>query len=60
MISIRTAAVATSFIGAIWALLALVYANDTDHVLRDFGTGVAVAAAGFVVWFAAYWWEDNK
>ena len=60
MISVRAAAVATSFIGAIWALLALVYANDQDNVFRDFGTGVAVAAAGFAVWFAAYWWENRR
>ena len=59
MIGIRTAAVATSFIGVIWALLALVYRNDADHTLREFGTGVAVAAAGFVIWFVAYWWEDK-
>lgn len=59
MISVRAAAVATSFIGAIWALLALIYANDQDNIFRDFGTGVAVAAAGFAVWFIADWWEHR-
>lgn len=59
MIAIRTAAVITTVIGALWSLLALVYHNEADG-MREFGTGFAVAAAGLVIFYAAGWWEDRK
>lgn len=51
--SIRIAAVATQFIGAIWALLALLYPG------HDFAAGIAVTLAGLLVWAVAGWLEDR-
>ncbi len=30
------------------------------NVWLDFGTGITVAAAGLVIFYAAGWWEDRK
>ncbi len=59
MIAVRTAAVATSFIGVLWSLLSLVYHPDDGSFWRDFTTGALVALAGIVIWFGAYLWEDK-
>ena len=57
MITVRAAAVATQFIGVIWALLALLFRNDQDDTAHEFGVSIAVIAAGFAVWLYADWRE---
>lgn len=60
MIPIRTAAVITSVLGVLWALLSLTWHDESDSLFREFGTGIAVAATGLVIFYAAGWWEDRK
>lgn len=60
MISVRVAAVATQFIGLLWVLLAALYSNDPDGPMAAMLVGFAVAAAGFVVWLIAGWWEGRQ
>lgn len=60
MIRVRAAAVATQFIGVIWALLALLYTPDHKTVPHDFGIGITVALTGIGIWLFADWIEGRR
>lgn len=59
MSAIRGAAAAAQVIGALWAVLALIYATDRA-ALTEFAVGVLVVAAGAVVHRLACRIEDRR
>lgn len=57
---LRTVAVATQFVGVLWALLAVIYATDIAGLRHDCAVAVGVIAGGFLLWLAVDAWEHSR
>jgi hypothetical protein len=60
VITVKAAAVGTTFIGGLWAVLALLYSPGPTEQDHGFATGLAVAITGAAITAAATWWENHR
>jgi flagellar motor component MotA len=59
MSSIEAGAVATTALGVIWAVLAVISGDDHADTVHNAILGAVIAAAGLATVIGARWWENR-
>jgi len=58
MTGIQVGGITTAFLGALWALLAVLNLGTGD-AMHDLMIGAGVSIAGMAITIAATWWENR-